>query len=140
MQYIIQLKDYNNKVHTIKLISVYGIKRKTYNKIWVSLCEKLWEYYFNSLVHYYAELFNLRQHFELSGVKFTNEGIEWDKEKLTFNEIAISSYRTYFMIYKAENYKLNKSISFSSDWNAHILLAILKGIVQYNKEIPACPL
>src|SRR6218665_3001091 len=51
-QYYIELKEYNDKVHRIKLNSVYGIKNKTYYRLWIDIFDKLWTYYFANILNY----------------------------------------------------------------------------------------
>ena len=135
-QYIIEIKDFQNKTFGIKLPSIYGIKRKAYYEAWSEIYQLLWKYYFNSTLNYYAELYKINQIFEIAGVNFDADGISWDKKnKLLWNEIAISNYRTYFMIYNANNIKQTKSCSFANDWNASILQQIIKAVVKQQKEI-----
>ena len=126
-QYFIEIKDLQNKIFKIKLKSLYGIKRETYYKKWSDIFNQLWRNYFSDVLNYYTELYNIHQIFELAGVKFLSEGISWDnKNKLLWEEIALSNYRTYFMIHHIQNPNQNKSISFSTDWNAFILQSLLR--------------
>jgi len=133
-QYFIEIKDLQNKIFKIKLKSLYGIKRETYYKKWSDIFNQLWRNYFSDVLNYYTELYNIHQIFELAGVKFLSEGISWDnKNKLLWEEIALSNYRTYFMIHHIQNPNQNKSISFSTDWNAFILQSLLKRIISWHK-------
>jgi hypothetical protein len=135
-QYIIETRDFNNKIFEIKLNSIYGIKRKAYYEAWSQIYQLLWKYFFDSTLNYYSELYKINQVFEVAGVNFDTDGISWDKKnKLLWNEIAISNYRTYFMIYNKNNIKQTKSCSFANDWNASILQVIIKGIVNQQKQI-----
>lgn len=134
-QYIIETKDFQNNVFQIKLTSYYGIRREAYHKLWYDIFNQLWENYFSSTLNYYIELYSIQQVFELAGVKFNTDGISWDKRnKLLWHEIALSNYRTYFMIHHADNAHQNKSCSFSMDWNALILQVLLKNIVKQQKQ------
>jgi len=135
-QYVIETKDFQNKIFEIKLNSIYGIKRKAYYEAWSKIYQLLWKYYFTSALNYYAELYKINQVFEIAGVNFDTDGISWDKKnKLLWNEIAISNYRTYFMIYNANNIKQTKSCSFANDWNASILQQIIKAVVKQREQI-----
>jgi len=55
------------------------------------------------------------------------------KNKLLWKEIALSNYRTYFMIYHIDNLKQTKSCSYANDWNAFVLNCLLKKIVAEHK-------
>ena len=130
-QYIVYIQDYNNKTFTIKLGSFYGLRRDVYHDLWLNILEQLWQYYFVNTLNYYVELHHIRQVFEIAGVKFHPHGISWgNSTSLFWNEIALSSYNNYFMIYRTENPKQHKSCSFANDWNAIILQSLLKRIVE----------
>ena len=135
-QYIIETKDFNNKISQIKFTSIYGIRRKAYYKAWYDIFSQLWHHYFSNMFNYYVDMYNIRQAFELAGVKFDVDGISWDKKnKLLWNEIALKSYRSYFMIHHINDLRQHKSCNFGSDWNAYILQYLLKGIINQQKKI-----
>lgn len=134
-QYILETKDFNNKIFEIKFTSIYGIRRKAYYKAWHAIFEQLWSHYFSNMLNYYTELYSIRQMFELAGVKFDTDGISWDKRnKLLWNEIALKNYRTYFMIHHVADPLQHKSCSFANDWNAFILQCLLKAIIKEQKN------
>jgi len=136
-QYFIDVKDFDNRVYRIKLNSFYGIKQKTYYRIWAELLQRLWDSYLADQLSYYIELYNIRQLFDLAGVTFHEDGISWDrKNKLLWNEIAVKSYRTYFMIHHVDNPKKYKCCVFSIEWNAVILQSLLKAIIKEQKRVP----
>jgi hypothetical protein len=133
-QFVIETKDFDDNVFQKKLKTFYGIKRKTYYQLWIDIFDQLWDNYFNNMLNYYIDLYNVQQVFELAGVQFLTEGISWDKKnKLLWKEIALSNYRTYFMIHHVDNPLQHKSCSFSMDWNAFVLQCLLKNIVQQHK-------
>jgi hypothetical protein len=136
-QYFIEVKDFQNKIFKIKLNSFYGIKRNAYYEAWSAVFKQLWNHYFVNMLHYYIDLYTINQPFELAGINFDVDGISWDKKnKLAWKDVAISNYRTYFMIYNSGNPKQNKSCNFASDWNGRILQVLLKAIVRKH-QMPA---
>ncbi|HEX3385116.1 MAG TPA: hypothetical protein VHS53_08015, partial [Mucilaginibacter sp.] len=103
-EYYIEIKDFKCSITRIKLYSLYGARRKEYYKIWADLLQNLWDFYFNSQLSYYTELYNIQQCFELSGITFHADGISWLKEdKLPWDKIEIKSYQNYFLIHHADN-------------------------------------
>lgn len=136
-QYFVETRDFQNKIFRIKLNSYYGIRRKTYYKIWAELLQRLWDSYLVTQLSYYTELYNIRQMFDLAGVTFHDDGISWDgKNKLRWNEIAVKSYRTYFLIHHIEDPKRYKCCVFSIEWNAVVLQSLLKDIIKERKKVP----
>lgn len=129
-QYLVEIKDSRDNIFKFKLNSVYGIRRKTYYKIWSDIISALWDHYFKNTFSYYTDLYNIQQPFEIAGVIVKPEGLSWDKNNLFWGEVALSNYRTYFMIYNAGNPKQNKSCSFANDWNALVLQMLLKHIIK----------
>ncbi|WP_183560244.1 hypothetical protein [Mucilaginibacter sp. SP1R1] len=135
-QYFIDILDDQQKVTCIKLGSYYGIRKKIYGELWSETIHQLWCNYFVNQYNYYYDLYNIHQTFELCGIRFHFEGIGWDVQNtLKWDEIAISSYYSYFMIYNSNNKKQNKSRSFANDWNAVVLQALLKKIVEERKVL-----
>lgn len=135
-QYFIEIQNDQQKITTIKLGSYYGIRKKLYGKIWQDIIQQLWRNYFVNVFNYYYELYNIQQTFVLCGIKFHETGIGWEPQRiLLWNEIAISNYQTYFMIYNNNNRRQIKSRSFANDWNAVVLQALLKKIVEERKVL-----
>lgn len=133
-QYLIEIKDIENSVFKIKLNTCYGIKRDIYVDLWSKIINNLWHNCFINIFNYHINLYNLNDEFEFAGIKFHKDGISWDdKNKLLWNEIALSNYRTYFMIHHIDNPKQHKGANFLNNWNAFILQCLLKEIVEQHK-------
>lgn len=129
-QYVIQLEDSHKKTYDIKFSSYYTIRRKLYTQVWLDIFDKLWVNYFHKRFSYYYDLYHKKQTFDLVNVKFHPFGISWDDRSLFWNEIALSNYKTYFVIHHREDLKKTKSCSFKNDWNAIILQHLLKEIIK----------
>lgn len=130
-QYFIEIKDHQNKIFRIRFNSYYGINRKVFFKVWAELLECFWNFYMLNQLSFYTELYEIQQTFELSGVTFHADGISWDNEnKLKWNEIAISSYQTHFVIHHIHNIEQSKCCAFSIHWNAVILQSLLNDIIK----------
>jgi hypothetical protein len=130
-QYFIETRDFQNKVSRITLNSYFGTKRKTYYKIWAELLQQLWEYYIVNQLSYYKELFTIQQLFELAGVTFHPDGISWDKDnKLKWNEIAVKTSQSHFIIHHIDNPNQSKCIVFAIHWNAVVLQSLLKDVIK----------
>jgi len=134
-QYWIEIKSRQHGVTKIKLKSIYGIKREVYGDIWSKIINQLWTNYFAAVLAEQIELYNKLEVFEFAGIKFLYEGINWDtKNKLLWDEIALSNYKSYFMVHHAQNPKQHKSFTFAIDWNALVLQYLLKHIVEAYKQ------
>ena len=129
-QYIIQVQDSKKEIFSIKLNSYYQIRRHAYHKIWSDIFNQLWRNYFINTFNYYYDLYSIKQEFDLADVKFHPFGISWDSNSLFWNEIALSNYKTYFMIHHKDDLKKIKRCSFMNDWNALILQCVLRKIIE----------
>lgn len=130
-QYFVEIQNNEEEITRIKMGSYYGIRKDLYGKIWNDIIQQLWRNYFVNTFNYYHELYKIHQTFELCGIRFYDDGIGWDQHNiLKWNEIGVSSYRTYFMIFNTQDKNQCKSKSFANDWNAAILQVLLKEIVK----------
>ena len=129
-QYIIQVLDTQNNVSSIKFNSIYKLRRDTYYQLWSDTINQLWVNYFVNNLNYYYDLYSIKQEFDLGEVKFLPLGISWQGGNLFWDEIALSNYKTYFMIHHKRDLKKKKSCNFKNDWNALILQSLLKKIIQ----------
>ncbi|EHQ30563.1 hypothetical protein [Mucilaginibacter paludis] len=135
-QFIVELKHQNGAITTIKLTSVYNIRNQKYDEIWSAIIDHVYCKYFSSHLQLYVELYEMGQTFNLSELTFNPDGITWDKNKnLHYNQISISCYRTYFVIHNKNNPKQNKSLSFLNDWNAYLVQALVRYIVEDRRKI-----
>ncbi|MEO6849971.1 MAG: hypothetical protein ABI203_06355 [Mucilaginibacter sp.] len=130
-QYFIETRDFQNKVSRIKLNSYYGVKDRTYYRVWAEILQQLWEFYLESQLSYYKELINMRQVFEIAGVTLHVDGISWGKEdKLKWNEIVVNTSQAHFVIQHIDDPGRFKCCVFSIHWNAVILQSLLKDTIK----------
>jgi hypothetical protein len=130
-QFIIEIKHPDNHITKLNLNSYYGLRVQTYEEAWTDTISHLYSFYFSGQLNMYLELINIKQPFELLGVTFHSDGISWGKNgTLPWNQIATSNYRSYFVVHHKQNVRLNKSFNFLNDWNAYILQAMLKHVVE----------
>jgi len=135
-QFIVELKHQNGSKTKIKLISLYAIRDQKYNELWLEIVEQLYHNYFSSQLQLYVELYEMKQSFNLSGLTFLGDGIIWSKNKqLNYDQLALSNYRTYFVIHNTMNPRQNISFRFLNDWNAYLIQSLLKYIVEDRKKI-----
>ena len=134
-RYFIEVKDSGDNIHKIQFKSYYGVRRETYTKVWSEIITQLWNYYFSEICSKKFQLYKKLQVFDFAGVSFLFDGIRWDtKNKLLWNEIALSNYKTYFTVHHVQNSKQHKSFNFDNHWNAVVLQYLLKKITGENKE------
>jgi hypothetical protein len=132
-QYVIELNSLNGEIMPIKLKSLYQIRRKKYGDIWAEIIEQLWASYFQKLYTDYCDLYHSNRKFELAGIEFHQSGIAFGNKSLLWDRIALSNYRTYFMIHDKDDLNKKHSISFMKDWNAYLLQKLLRQIVEEYK-------
>ena len=125
--YVIDMQTDEGNVHTLNLKSIYGIKNKQYAQLWMHIYNLIYHYHFNLLLGYYTELKAAGQVFIMSDISVYADGISWDNHpKLKWSEIEISPYIRYFVIRKKGDSSRRKFLYFGDDWNACLLLDLLK--------------
>jgi len=133
--YFIEIRDIHKNVVKISLKSIYRIRRSAYDKAWCELVSKLWSSYFVKIARQKLNSYKKQEIFELAGIKFLFDGIRWNAERILFwQDIALSNYRTYFMIYDVNDVQFRKSFDFGKDWNAKILQEVLKLVIKNPRE------
>ncbi|WP_448699438.1 hypothetical protein ACFGVR_20760 [Mucilaginibacter sp. AW1-3] len=134
--FIIDLLHPDDSSTRIKLSSYYGMRLQTYEEAWTDTINHLYTFYFSSQLDLYLELLHMRQSFEILGVTFHEDGISWGNNGiLPWRQIALSNYRSYFVVHHKQNVRLNKSFNFLHDWNAYILQAIMKYVIEEHKKM-----
>lgn len=128
-RYFIELKDSDNNVYKIRFTSYYGIRREVYIKAWSDIISQLWNYYFRAICGRQYQLYKKLQVFDFAGVSFLFDGITLDpKNKLLWDEIALSNYKTYFTVHHINTPKQHRSFNFYNYWNALVLRYLLEKI------------
>lgn len=135
-QFTVELKHQTNCKTRIRFSSFYTIRNQQYDEKWSAIVELLYHYYISSQLQLYIELHQMGQAFTLSGLTFYSDGIVWEKnKKLAFRQVAISTYRSYFVIYNSNNPRQQISFNFLNNWNAYLIQSLLKHIVEENERI-----
>lgn len=143
-EYQIYLKDHNNKVLKLKFRTYYGYKKEKLHQTYASIHSDLWHTYFKNIASDFLNKFEKEQPFEISGVKFTKDGVtiktsgilrEEDKSIL-WKEIDTHDYQTYFVIFsKKDPMNINRGYSYKEDWNTDILFNVIRTILN-SKNAP----
>jgi hypothetical protein len=120
-KYWIEIKYNENEILIIALDSYYKIRLKAYDGAWRSIIKSLWNCYFGEILKEYVIAFNERKEFEIAGFIINSDGVNFGSDvELLWNELAVSYYRTYFMVYKIDDPKIRKSGTLAIDWNASL--------------------
>jgi len=132
-KYWIEIKYNENEILRISLDSFYKIRRKVYEEAWRNIFNLICRNYASDILNKYIDLFNEKKEFELAGFSFETDGLRLNRDtKLRWNEISMSKYKTYFMIYQTSNSKIHRSCTFAIDWNAYIAQDLFKRIIASN--------
>ena len=134
-QYIVEILDEHGQIFPIKLRSMYGKRRNIYYSKWSDIVDALWHFYFRQLFEMRFELYRCKERFDFAGVEFHPFGIKIDGYNLFWNEIALSNYKTYFVVHHREDLKKRKSFNFKNDWNAFVLQVLLKEIKKEQEQL-----
>jgi hypothetical protein len=128
----IDIKTRENGIFKIKFAS-YFRKNNVYIEAFNQIVDWMWEHYLKDIINLHLQRFSDLHDLKIGGLRLTDEGIHFtDKEQhITWAEVAVKEYESYFAVYDENNPELNKRIMFD-EWESEILL----GMIEALKEKP----
>jgi len=134
-KYWIEIKYNEDEILKIALNSYYRLKRKVYESAWRNITQMVWTCYFVDFLKQHIVDFNEKQEFEIAGFAINTDGVTIAPGKnLKWSDVAVSYYRTYFMVYKRDDPKIHKSGTFANDWNAFMAQEFFRRLLASYKE------
>ena len=127
----IEVRSLSGKTIRFSLVSLFGINSKKIIAAYSEIINLLYKYYFIDLVKYYLDLFANNVDFNISGLIFTNKGVQFsDKnEIISWDDIGTKDYISYYAVFsKKDNYNY-KGFSYWDDWNTTIIYSITRTIL-----------
>jgi len=140
--YKIFIRNTENRVIQIDFLSLYGIKKKEFNKLYVDILDAIWKMQFQRIAKNFLDKFNSGQSIEILKVIISREGIyipvsNLFKEQLKvipWEKVGTSNYRTYFNIHSKEDKAgVHKNFNYLEDWNTAVLYYVVRTILLEKK-------
>ena len=130
--YCVDIKSESNKIISLRLKSIYGIRKELLFKKYFNIIDSLYDLYFGNKVHQFIIDFNQGKVIDICGVQFSENGVALDKKSKYFpwDDVGTKSYQTYFAIYsksKPDNYK---AFEYNHEWNVWLLPSFSNAILK----------
>ena len=141
-EYFIYIRNNEKKVIKINFKTYFGRKKTEYQNLYREIIINLEKLYFGNIVEEYLKKYQRNESFQIGEVYFSKDSIKIkvsqiltnDEKIITWKDIRIKEYQTYFTIYSSEDPKnINCGFSYLEDWNTLVLCSFLKSIIKYNQ-------
>lgn len=130
-EYIIEIKNINEKTIKINFKTYFGRKIKQYHELYYEIIDALWDYHFRDIANSYLLLQNESIDFEIAGIRFDSKGIYLKKTFIEWEDVKTKNYQTYFAIYSKNNpLKINMTYNYLEDWNVAVLYSVIRTILR----------
>ncbi|MGD1318037.1 hypothetical protein [Chryseobacterium sp. 2R14A] len=106
------------------------------HKLFCDIIDVLWEYYFDDILNDYIDQFNNNRDFNLAGILFKNDCIQFDNNEISYSDLSLKKYYHYFVLHSTKDQYVNKMIHYLKDKDAIILNEILNCIIK-NEQLRA---
>jgi hypothetical protein len=130
--YYIDIKSISGEVMKIRLKSIYRIRIKRLETKYGQILKALFTNYFNEIAKRYLELFRSGEPFELLGVSFCAEGLQFDQKigTIPWEFLGTKKYWTYYALFSETNPEHYKAFNYVDQWNAAVLHSVTEGILK----------
>jgi hypothetical protein len=129
-EYQIFIKTKSGKELKVFFKLFYRRKLNEKHQLFSDIVNELWNQYFDEILNNYIQRYNNSEEFNLGGIFFKDTCIQFDKKEISYSDLAIKKYTSYFMIYSKEDQYKNKMHYYLKDNNAVILVELLNIIIE----------
>ena len=133
--YCIDIKSLAGSVIKIRLTSLYRVRKNKLGEKYLLIVNTVIENFINNIARDLINNFNDKIDFDILGVVFTQEGIQFDKntEIISWFDAGSKNYRTYFALFSHSNPNKYKAFQYITDWNTILLRAVTEHILKSEK-------
>lgn len=137
-EFQIFVRNFDKQVVKINFRSLYGIRRNELHKLYSDIIKALWKFYFDDIKSELLLNYKNDETIEINQVQIskrgvtirTNEIFKGQDKTITWDDLGVSLYETYFAIYsKKDAVDINRGYSYLKDWNSGVLYSVLSSIV-----------
>lgn len=138
-EYMIFIRNRQNNIIKINFLSLYGFKKKEFQKLYSDILDRIWDHYFRQISDRLINKFRSGQSIDIGNVFISGEGVtiapsslfKKHQKIIPWEKVGTYDYQTYFSIYsKDDPAYINKGYSYLNDWNTGILYSVVRSILQ----------
>lgn len=127
--YCIDIKNLDDQIIKIRLVSLYGIRKKLLFKKFNQILNAFFETHHRDIVEYYLQIFETGIQVNILDTAFNQSEIIIDGKEVKWEDLGTKTYATYFALYSKKHPAVYKSFSYLNDWNTAIVYSFSKQIL-----------
>lgn len=145
-EYRIVIRNKENKVLKINLLSLYGIKKKEFHQLYADILNGIWDCYFSKIADRLLDKFRNGKDIEIGNVLISADGVaitppggffKGQPKMIPWEKAGTGNYHTYFSIYSKEDAAhINRGYSYFDEWNTGVLYSVVRTILSEKQLIP----
>lgn len=127
-KFIFALKDKHGKEIQVVVKNFFGL-RKNFDLLCGDIVSDLQQYFLIPIADHYISLFLNSSPITLGLITLDPVGIRTPTLSLSWHEIAVQEYYSYFVLYKIGNPEVHHRVGFD-EWDAEVTLSVVRGILK----------
>jgi len=130
--YCLDIRNKQNEVISVRLKSVYGIRRKHLGNKYLELLNIIIDTYFTDIYNEYLNSFSRNEVIEIESVRLSEEGI-WVKkgnEIIKWEDLDVGVFHNYLSLTSKHNSKNYTQLYYLNDWNTYLIEILVKQVIQ----------
>lgn len=130
--YCIEIRNKENKIISIKLRTVYGIRKGLLWKKYSEIVDAIYEAYFIYLYNLFVDEYNQNGIVEIEGIIISKEGIlvKKNKEIINWDDLEIGIYYHYLSLTSKKNSRNYTQLYYLNEWNIYLIQNLVETIME----------
>jgi hypothetical protein len=132
--YRIDVSDGRRKTIKVRLRSLYGINKGKLEDKYVTIVDKLYDFYFKDKILNYIGRINSGEDVAMAGIVFKKDGIVLNSKRasrfIAWEDLNSRSYYDYHTLSSKKQPDFYNAFTYLKDWNATLVFSISRGILQ----------
>ncbi|WP_158795909.1 hypothetical protein [Pedobacter sp. L105] len=128
-KYCIDIKGLDDRVIKIRLVSLYGIRRKSLDEKFNQILQAFFDTHQKDIVNYYLEIFHSQIEINILGTSFRQSGVVLNGKEVAWNDLGHKAYYSYYALYAKSEPTNYRSYNYLNDWNTAVVYSFSRQIL-----------
>jgi hypothetical protein len=133
------IKSKTGQIIKISFKTFYGINKTELWKKYVTILDKIWDYYFSEITDEYLKQLSSGQTVVIADVKISPDnvvikstaGFNEKEVTISWDDLGAKNYQTYFALYsKTDSANVNCGFKYKDVWNAWVLQSFISTVLK----------
>lgn len=127
--YCIDIKNLDDQVIKIRLVSLYGIRKKMLFKKFNEILNAFFETHHRDIVTYYLQIFETGIQVNILNTAFNQSEVIINGKEVRWEDLGTKTYATYFALFSIRYPSVYKSYSYLNEWNTAVVYSFSKQVL-----------